>query len=207
MSWVWPWAVRMSHPSPNVQIMMLSIMDPDQSSYFRCRERLHLDLVPTVSCFHCGDKQAISFCESSWQFPDLSAVQLRSALRSDQGWAERGMLGLCTLAKAWREQRGEEGKVGREENVQVAAICSQKWKLSALQIFSVLSFGNNSIIILLIELRLSSSHSITSPDSVLLAADWKDVSKPCFAYGIIHLKPMLISMSWIFQLKKKNKLK
>lgn len=127
MSWVWPWAVRMSHPSPNVQIMMLSIMDLDQSSYFRCRERLHLDLVPTVSCFHCGDKQAISFCESSWQFPDLSAVQLRSALCSDQGWAEQGMLGLCTLAKAWRD----ESRGGRKGKWEEKKTC--RWQPSALR--------------------------------------------------------------------------
>lgn len=151
-----------------------------------------------MSYFHCSDKQAISFCESSWQFPDLSAVQLRRALRV----TEQGMLRLYTLAKGtsvWRK-----GKEEREGIMQVAAICYQKWKLPASQSFSVLSFGNKTVIILRIELRLSSSHSITSPDRVLLAAAWKDVSWPCFAYGINHLKPALISMSRVLQLKKKK---
>lgn len=191
--------------------MTLSVTGLDQSSYFRCRARLHLDPVFAVSDVHCSDKQAISFYESSWQSPAFSAVQLRNALSGDRDWAKQGMLRLCTLAKTWREEcsGGRKGKCGWEGNVQVAAICYQKWKSSASQSFSVLSFGNKSIIIFIVELRLSSSHSITSPwqgrvDSSYGAAARTDVLQPCFACKIVHLKATLTSVSWVFQLKKKR---
>lgn len=117
------------------------------------------------NCVHCSDKQAISFCESSWQSPAFSTVQLHNALSSDQDWAKQGMLRLCTFTKAWREENSAErkGKWGWEGSVQLAAICYQKWKSSASQSFSVLSFGNKSIIFFIVELKLSSSHSITYP--------------------------------------------
>lgn len=101
----------MPHPHPSVQITTLSVMGLDQSSCFRCRAKLHLEQFFCSNCVHCSDKQAISFCESSWQSPAFSTVQLHNALSSDQDWAKQGMLRLCTFTKAWREQCREEGKV------------------------------------------------------------------------------------------------
>lgn len=98
------------YPHPNAQITTLSLMGLDQSFYFRYRAKLHLEPFFAVTV-HCSDKQAISFCESSWQSPAFSTVQLHNALSSDQDWAKQGTLRLCTFTKAWREENSAERKV------------------------------------------------------------------------------------------------
>lgn len=130
-----------SHPPPNVQITTLSVMGLDQSSYFRCRARLHLDPVFAASDVHCSDKQAISFYESSWQSPAFSAVQLRDALGGEQDWGKQGMLRLCTLAKSLkrREWGGEEGKVGmRGKRARGSHLLSEMKVISFTKLLSVI---------------------------------------------------------------------
>lgn len=130
------------HPPPKVQTMTLSVMGLDQSSYFKCRVRRHLDPVFTVSNIHCSYEQTISVCESSRHSPAFSAVQLHNALSSDQDGEKQGMLRLCTSAKAWRQESsgGRKGEWQWGGNVQVVAICYQKYKLSASRSFPVLPF-------------------------------------------------------------------
>lgn len=162
------------HPHPNVQIPTLPGMGLDQSYYLWCRAKLHLEPFFAVTVFMVQTNKLFAFVNHPGNpQPSVlySCIMLSAVTRTEQSRGPQA-LHLHKSLKRGEQCRGE-GKWGWEGNVQLAAICYQKWKSSASQSFLVLSFGNKSIIFFILELKLSSSHSITYPWQVPLGCSPK----------------------------------